>query len=183
MTEPQGRRDIRCWWFGINNRDDKGHMRFEDVRQTLEEGDDLFWSWGGSTATQRYYDEMAINDSVVFWMGNGPLTEDWGILGFGYIVRIEGQAGTNSASFIIRCEGLRKEPYREQEALRDVFGEEYGPLKKFSRLAPRSTPYSPSRRSSTRSCAGSALDGRPDRREDRLNQKQAPNSVRTELGA
>jgi len=122
-------RDIRCWWFGINN-DDKGHMRYENVRTTLERGEELKWPVGGNKATQRHYQEMAPFDSVILWMGNGPLTEDWGVLGFGSIVRVTGQAGTPAADLVIRCECALDRPLRDPVVLKDVFGTQFRPLVK-----------------------------------------------------
>jgi hypothetical protein len=77
------------WWFGINNsKSNKGHINYLEITPFLNGEQTVFhWRYGGSSYSKKFYPQLKIGDKIVFWMGHGDF-ELWGIIGFGYISKI-----------------------------------------------------------------------------------------------
>ncbi len=77
------------WWFGINNsKNNKGHVNYLEIAPFLNQEQSVFhWRYGGSSYSKKFYPQLKVGDRIVFWMGHGDF-ELWGIIGFGYISKI-----------------------------------------------------------------------------------------------
>lgn len=136
---------MSAWWFGVNNSrksradGEAGHMHYRDVVPLLRDGTTITWPFGGAPGSGKLYAEMKAGDDVVLWMGDG-VEPAWGILGVAKIEAVDPTAQTVS----LRRAGGPSNPLTPYEAgkptetpithaLRSVFGDTYGPLRKLAK--------------------------------------------------
>lgn len=154
ITPPQNSNTANYWWFGINNvkkrNNVKAHVIYSDIAPFLSgQTEEFLWPYGGSPRSQKYYAQMKIGDSILFWMGDGIYQKNWGILGFGLICSIETHNDFKQNQYILQRSHLLEfslTPYpsqhpqetKETEFLKNIFGIEFPPLSKmFKRLGYR----------------------------------------------
>ncbi len=133
-----------CWWFGINNAPiskASGHVKYQEIEPLLT-GDVSFFVWlmdGSSTGSDKTYARMLAGDQVVFWMGDGPVCKEWGIIGFARIRQVDHAKrccvleGGMKAAFSV-TPYPSKQPMLTEDAqfLLNLLGISYRPLRKLA---------------------------------------------------
>ncbi|CAK8715527.1 hypothetical protein KKHLCK_04630 [Candidatus Electrothrix laxa] len=133
------------WWFGVNNtkkRSEKAkpHVIYPEIEPLLSGRSEVFvWPYGGKPL--RHYQKMAVGDAVIFWTGAGNHTQSWGIIGTGYISKIQQDENNRNMRFSLKMRYIPavpltpypfKNPQRtgETDFLHRTFNDDFRPLQK-----------------------------------------------------